>query len=287
MSILSGLESLGLGDISSIDLYEEEQQIETEKKKVEPTVKKPERRYTSEKDFVFGKKYVCPVCDQEFKNLTVRSNKVRMLGMDTDLRPRYDPVDSLKYDVVCCPQCGFASLTRYFDQLTYPQAKLIRENISKSFQGLKQEEMLTYDEALIRYQLALANAVVKRARASEKAYICLKMAWLVRGKIDSFDFDMNSQNAGIYSAREEEKEYLKNALDGFVNAMQNERPPICGMDTPTTDYLIGALAYECGEIETSAKMVGLVLQSNSANRRTKDMARELKGKVVEELKRNI
>ena len=60
--------------------------------------------------------------------------------------------------------------------------KLIRENISQkvhlhTYKG----EVYTYDEALERYQLCLANAVVKRARASEKAYICLKSAWLLRG----------------------------------------------------------------------------------------------------------
>ncbi|MBQ7564183.1 MAG: DUF2225 domain-containing protein [Lachnospiraceae bacterium] len=286
MGILSGLDSLGLGNLSSADLYEEAPVKPVVEKKEEPEQKKRELRYASEQDFVFGKTYTCPVCDQEFKNPTMRSNKARMIGTDMDLRPRYYQVDPIKYDVVCCPICGFAALTRYSDQLTYPQARLIRENISKNFQGLEVKEVLSYDDAIVRYQLALANAMVKRARASEKAYICLKMAWLVRGKMDSFDFDPSSQNGGIYSAEEDEKELLKNALDGFLNARQNERPPICGMDNGTVDYLVAALAYECGEIETSAKMVGLVLQSNSVNKRTKDMARDLKEKVVELLRKS-
>ena len=186
--------------------------------------------------------------------------------------------------MICCPHCGFAALSRYVDQLTYPQARLIRETISKNFKSIEFKDVLSYDDALIRYQLALGNAMVKRARSSEKAYICMKMAWVVRGKIESFDFGPDENNGGIFEAEEKEKELIKNALDGFLSARQNETPPICGMDNITIDYLMGALAYECGEIETAARMVGLVLQNSGATKRMKDMARELKDDIIRQLK---
>jgi hypothetical protein len=56
------------------------------------------------------------------------------------------------------------------------------------------------------------------------------------------------------------------------------------MDSVTIDYLMGALAYECGDIETAARMVGLVLQNNGATKRMKDMARELKDDIIRMLK---
>ncbi len=216
----------------------------------------------------------------------MRSNKARLIGTDFDLRPRYNNIDPLKYDVICCPHCGFAALTRYFDQLTYPQARLIREAISKNFKSIAFKDILSYDDALIRYQLALGNAMVKRARSSEKAYICLKMAWVLRGKIESFDFGPDENNGGIFEAEQKEKEYIKNALEGFSSAKLSETPPICGMDGVTIDYLMAALAYECGEIETAARMVGQVLQNNGATKRMKDMARELKDDIVRMLKSN-
>ena len=286
MSILSGLDSLGLSDLSSLDLYENDDRMVDDSKPENKNSVQSGRsvKFMSERDYVFAKTYVCPVCDSEFKNPTMRSNKARLSGTDFDLRPRYNYVDPLKYDVICCPRCGFAALTRYFDQLTYPQARLIRETISKNFRSIEFKDILTYDDALLRYQLALGNAMVKRARSSEKAYICLKMAWVLRGKIESFDFGPDDDNGGIFEAEEKEKELIKNALEGFLSARQNETPPICGMDSITIDYLMGALAYECGEIETAAKMVGSVLQNNGASKRMKDMARELKENIIRELK---
>ncbi len=285
MGILSGLDSLGLGNLSSFELYDADDRIigEEEEKK-EPDQTRREIKLLSEKDYIFQKTYLCPVCDREFKSPTVRANKARLIGTDMDLRPRYTAVDPLKYDVICCPLCGYAALTRYFDQLTYPQARLIRENISKNFKPMDVKETLSYDDALVRYQLALGNAVVKRSRTSERAYICLKMAWMVRGKIESFDFDSDSHNGGIFEAEEQERETIRSALEGFLSARQNESPPICGMDNITIDYLLAALAYECGEIETSARMVGAVLSNKGANKRMKDMARELKDKIVAELR---
>ncbi|MBR2057863.1 MAG: DUF2225 domain-containing protein, partial [Fibrobacter sp.] len=35
-----------------------------------------------------------------------------------------------------------------------------------------------YDTSIERYKLALYNSMVKRAKISEKSYICLKIAWL-------------------------------------------------------------------------------------------------------------
>lgn len=57
----------------------------------------------------------------------VRTGKVRLVGADSDLRPRYMGVDSLKYDAILCPKCGYAALNRYFNFVMSSQAKNIKE----------------------------------------------------------------------------------------------------------------------------------------------------------------
>ena len=163
--LLSGLSEIGLGGLENMEVYEQPEDKEAEKQAEE----KPE---VKEETFLFDKSYECPVCYQGFKAKTVRSGKLRSLGTDRDLRPLYDQMEPLKYDVVICPHCGYAALTRFFGGLTAGQIKAIKENISANFHPVKEEkETYTYEEALYRYKLCLANTIVKHGKVSEKAYI--------------------------------------------------------------------------------------------------------------------
>ena len=105
-----------------------------------------------------------------------------MVGTDMDLRPVHEYVDLTKYDVIVCQNCGYASLSRYHGTITDRQKKAILEKISQNYKGdMTPKKVYTYEEALAHYQLALVNAIVRQAKHSEKAYICLKAGWLVRG----------------------------------------------------------------------------------------------------------
>ena len=74
-------------------------------------VKKPA---FSEEEHIFDKTFTCPVCDQEFKTKMVKAGKVKLMDLDSDLRPMYQHMDPLKYDAIVCPNCGFAALNRFF-----------------------------------------------------------------------------------------------------------------------------------------------------------------------------
>jgi len=116
----------------------------------------------------------------------MKSGKAKLVGADQDLRPRYDGIDSTKYDVVLCPVCAYGALASSFTHITPGQTKMIRDNISANAKiNFYHDEVYSYKEALERYELALACAVVKRAKASEKAYICLKTGWMLRGYAES------------------------------------------------------------------------------------------------------
>lgn len=275
--LLSGLSELGLGNMENIDLYTEPE----EKSAKDKIPEKPQKMKFQEKDFLFDKKYECPVCYETFKEKTVRSGKLRLMGTDKDLRPLYEQMEPLKYDVILCPHCGYATLTRYFGGLTASQIKSVRKNISSSFHSPEPAgDIYTYEEAINRYKLCLASTIVKRGKASEKAYICLKAGWLLRSMGEELDRKEPDYNKKLQSIREQEREFLKNALEGFITARQSESYPICGMDEMTLEYLIAVLAMEFEQYEIASKLISNVLISPSANPRTKDRAREIKEELV-------
>jgi len=199
------------------------------------------------------------------------------------LRPDYDELDQNKYDVIACPACGYAALGRYFPTLNKYQIDDIRVKICMNYKHEPNNEPIySYDYAKRLYQLALANAVVKKAKNSEKAYICLKSAWVIRGETQRLDPEEEGYEAKKKENDAQEKELLENALNGFIMARQSEEFPIAGMDSTTLDYLIAALAVETGKRDIASKMISDILVSRTANSRIKDKARVLKEMLAEE-----
>ncbi len=271
--LLSGLAGLGLDKLENVNIYEEP---EKEEKQQAKEVK------VAEKDLIYEKTMECPVCGESFPVKIMKTGKAKLLGTDQDLRPKYEGIDAVKYDVILCTKCGYAALSRFFPAVTSGQAKLIKENISKNVQlSTCTEEIYSYDYALERYKLSLANAVVKRARVSEKAYVCLKSAWLLRGYAESLEAE--GQTDKLEQMKAEEEEYLQNAYNGLVEARQSESFPICGMDESTIDYLVAVLALHLKKYDVAGKLITTIL-TTSTNARTKDKARDLKEQLLAELK---
>lgn len=280
--IFSGLSQLGLGDMAGMNLFEDD-------KKAENTgdegvnVKQPE---ITEEDLLFDKAYTCPCCEKKIKSKTIRAGKNKLVSQDTDLRAKYTLVDPVKYDCIVCNNCGYAALVRYFDKSTSAQLKLIKENISTKFKGVDETApTYTYDEALVRFQLALANAVVKKARNSEKAFICLKTAWLLRGKAENLPADMEDIEEVRRELHKQEMGYIENSYKGFKIAMQTEEFPICGLDEFTFLYLTAELGRKCKDYNVSMKLVSDIITSPNSSNRIKDKARELKDRIREDVKK--
>ena len=277
-SLFSDLSKVGLNMLSDMDLYESDRKDEELEKQEKALPAGP-----VEKDFLFDKGYRCPVCDFEFKAKAVRVGKAKMIGADTDLRPKYQGIDSLKYDCIVCNKCGYSSLSRFFSNITAGQAKLIKTNISPYFKGVDDKcETYSYDEAILRHQLALANTFVKKGKASEKAYTCLKLAWLIRGEMENLPSDTPDKAKVMEGLKAKEKEYISKAYEGFVVAMAKEMPPICGMDEWTCVYLVAELARQCEDYAKSMKLLSDLIVSKAASTKLKDKAREMRKLLTKE-----
>lgn len=279
--LFSGLEQLGLTGMSDMDVFDSD-----DKKSEETQNKEPQPPKIVEEDLLYDKSYTCPVCDNEFKAKTVRAGKARMLSIDTDLRPKYQGIDPVKYDAIVCNKCGYAALSRFFSHITMPQAKLVTTNISPNFKGLDDKvTKYTYDDAILRHRLALVNSVVKKGKTSERAYTCLKLAWLLRGKAEQILQDNSAESqtsATIKEIRADEQEFIENACEGFKEAMAKESFPICGMDESTFLYLTADLARKCKDYPTAYKLLSEVLTSRTATPKIKDRARDLKELIKQE-----
>lgn len=281
MGIFDGLKNLGLGNMEKMDLYEEPQKQQTKQKPAAAAPPKPQ-----EKDLIYDRSFVCPVCDSSFTAKIMKSNKARLLGTDQDLRARYDGIDAVKYDVVMCPVCAYAALIRSFTNVTSAQAKLIKEKISQVVTLTQyNDETYSYEQAMERYKLALVNAVVKRAKAGEKAYICLKSAWLLRGYRESLAEKENPDQKQLQDLENQENEFLENAYKGLTEARQSEMLPICGMNGITVDYLVAVLAMRFQDYDVAIKLLSVVITSSGANARIKDRARDMKDQILREQKK--
>lgn len=279
MGLLSGLSDLGLGKLEGAEIFEEEKKPEP-KKVEEPKEEAP----FDENDVLFDKSAECPVCGKKFTYRAVRTGKARPIGQDPDLRTRYEKFDPAKYDVVVCPYCGYAVLTKYFMSLPAAQVKLLREGIGGKVHGVANNPILSYDDAIQRYQLALASSIVKHAKDSEKAFVCLKMAWVIRGKKESITEDDPDYEEVMKQLRDDENEALKAAYEGFVSARQKESFPIAGMDEITIDYLLAVLSARFEKYDVAQKLIAGILLNRTANNRIKDRTRDLKDQVLMEMK---
>ena len=239
----------------------------------------------SDADKLFDKKYECPICDNNFTAKTVRTGKARMIRTDLDLRNVYEDIEPLKYDIILCNKCGYAALARFFPSVTNVQHKFIEEKITPNFKPIDESgDEYSFEQALLRYRIAFANAVVKMAKASEGAYLSLKTAWICRSYKESLDSSANGYQEKYDKIDAMEKENMRKAYDLFVKAVQTEEFPMCGMDESTVDYLLAVLAMEHGDYFDSSKLLSKILTSYSAGQRLKDRERDAKEELSRRMK---
>ncbi|MBO5372332.1 MAG: DUF2225 domain-containing protein [Lachnospiraceae bacterium] len=293
MNLLSGLEQFGItAEAGGKDIFadEERKRVEKEENEVKkaPVVKEYVEKVQPETDFLLTRHIRCTVCEKVFDVKTVKNARVKRLQPDFDLRPRFQFIDTLKYDVYSCPYCGYAAMSRYFEHLTKGQIALIKEAVCANYAPttLDQPETYSYELAISRYKLALYNAMIKHGKTSEKAYTCLKISWLYRSMADEMPETTDEEKAKKAEIRELQEQFYREAYDGFQKAMAKEDFPMCGMDSHTMDYMLAAIACHFKEFSYASKSVSNIITSSNADRRIKDRALELKEYIITEIKKN-
>ena len=281
MNLFEGLEKFGLQTQNVGSLFEEEKKPATTNASGETVEEIP-----TEDTFLLEKGVRCTVCDKGFKAKMIQAGRIKRLESDPDLRPRHQYIDTIKYDVLSCPNCGYTAINRYFEHLPSVQIKLIREQICANYKPTNEEEpaIYDYDTAIGRYKLALYTTMVKKGKNSEKAYGCLKIAWLYRGKAETLDQADASYEATLKACKEQEEMFYRQAYEGFMKAVSAEMFPICGMDQNTLDYLLAYMGAHFKDYATASKCIANILQSQAATSKIKDRARELKEQIVAEIK---
>lgn len=288
MNLLAGLEKFGIKMDKVDNLFEEEKEEKKDsvQEKKAPVIPK-------ESDYLLLKTVRCPVCDKTFKTKVVKSGKTKRLMPDDDLRPRHEHIDTLKYEVSSCPFCGYTSMNRYFSHISPTQIKLIREGVCSQIKidpnTAKQEaddSPYDYDTAIEMYKLAIFNTMVKKGKNSEKAYECLKISWLYRGKIEKMKNDTPEAVDNIKANEKEEQVFYEQAYEGFQKAIASEMFPMCGMDESTMDLLIAAMAFRLEKYEVASKFVSSIISSHVANANTKRRAVDMKQEILEAIKKS-
>ena len=283
-SIFDGMADLGLDNLEGMNVMAKETSPQERSAQIKGK-KIAEKEEFNEESCLYDKMVECHVCGNKFKNKTLMTGKTRLISTDKDLRNKYFGVEPLKYDVISCPKCGYTATNKYFVPLAPSQKKAIQEKISAFYKPMIFDKRIyTYDDAISRYRLALANAVVKNARNSERAYTCLRAGWMVRSYIEELEAAEPVDEKLLSEMKSLEDEFIRNAYDGYILAMSNEDFPISGMDETTLNYLLAALSIRYKQYETAAKLIASILQSRTAASRIKDKARDLKDELLELMK---
>ncbi|PKM50320.1 MAG: DUF2225 domain-containing protein [Firmicutes bacterium HGW-Firmicutes-7] len=263
--IFSDLESLGLDEAQNFQVFNDvkvDEQEMIEKAKLELI-----------ESILYTAKLKCPVCHREILFRTLKSGKIRLVKTDLDLRPIYDIIDPSIYEVAVCNVCGYAALKKMFLSITSKKIDSIKNNISAKFVGRTYPDIYDYEIAIERYKLALLDAIVMEVKDSEKAYLCLKIAWLYRGYLEQ---EKNCDDKKREEYEINENTFLEHALDGFKIAHFKEKFPSMGLDDLTVTFLIGELSRRIGKNEDALKWLSEVIISKVASRRLKDRALESK-----------
>lgn len=277
MGLFTDVEGMGLGKVDMKNVFQEEAKHTpaAEHKEAPKAVEK------QEEDVLFDKSYQCPICDHQFKVKAIRTGKLKLIEQDEELRPIYENhIDPLKYDAITCPECGYSALTRYHKPVTSAQLRIIKQEFCANFKGIQEETpCMSYQGALLRHKLSLICALKRNAKSSEKAYIFLKMAWLLRGALEETTLNESERQ----EMTNEEAECLLKAYEGFMLAFSKEPFPMAGMDETSLRYIMAVLAHKLGKKEECVRMLAGVLGSKTAPQRIKDKAYDLKEAVKREV----
>ncbi|ACM22272.1 MULTISPECIES: DUF2225 domain-containing protein [Thermotoga] len=183
------------------------------------------------------KEFTCPFCGHRFKKKMVFFDAVKIKSRDIDLKPIFEDVNPMLYEVVTCPNCYFSAFDRDFETIkikgeeTEKKLKKLLEEARKKIK-IKDEETPT--EAIKRYALSgIVYSVLNQRKKVAISY--LKIAWIFR--------EMGKP--------EDEKRYLERALREFENHFKYDSYE--ESDEPMILFYLGVLNQILGNRKEAAR----------------------------------
>ena len=278
MNLLSGMEKFGFSMDGELDILADDKP-----KKEKAVAQKAAPVVKQEKDFVLDKKVRCPVCDKDFPIKAVLATKLKRLEPDFDLRPNYEHVDKIKYDFISCPNCGYSALDTMFSKIDTARVKLIRSEFCPNFKPQPNEQLpdlYSYDYSIEKFKLALICTMKKRAKMSEKAYVCLKIAWLRRAQLKELEGNKEADPKQVELIKKEYEGFYSQAYEGFMKAISAETPPYCGMASDAVEFMLANMSAYYKKYDAAMKLVARLIQSPSTSRKLKDKCVDLKDEIT-------
>lgn len=184
----------------------------------------------------FTKKVECPVCNNKFDIIKVIASGIVMEKKDEDFCPYYKGVNPILYSACVCSKCGYANFEDKFNSISDKDIKKINEVIKSKWTPRDFSEERTIDTAIEAFKLVLLSSQVRNVKKAEVAKICMRLAWFYR-----------------YLEDEKEKDFLKYALDAYIESFEKEALPIDNLDEITCMYMIGELHRRLGEPQEASK----------------------------------
>lgn len=204
---------------------------------------------------LFGRTLHCPLCNENYTTLKVRSKFIQVDSYDTDFCPIYnkESVMGLLYTVFVCPHCGYAytnDFSKYFPPSTKEQ---IQEKICSKWVPRNFGEERSIRDSIKAYKLASYSATLKEEKHIIIAGLYIRVAWLYR----------------FLKMNEQENRFLKLAIHEYSESFSIEDYKGTKVSEIRLLYLLGELSRRIGNVDQAVRYLSMVIEKQRNTTETK------------------
>ncbi len=209
------------------------------------------------------KDYDCPICAARFKAPRPRTAKLKLIGVDNDLRPYHEDIDTVLYEIVVCTNCGYTAHNKNFEEFD----SIYVEKTKKGIENIKPQKTfyseLTIEDAIDRYFSAIQLLEYKKTKDSEYYFLYSRLSWVYRS-LSNID------------ALENEYLSIKKAFVYLEKAYKIEQTPFFGMDESTVIFVLAETARRISDFDKANLYVGKSILDPKSNEDLRERAKETK-----------
>ncbi len=218
---------------------------------------------------ILQKKMNCPICKTEFIAPRVRTPKIRLHSTDDDLRPYYEGIDTVAYEVITCTVCGYSAIAKTFENINDLNRVAVEKYLLENYKKREWPLIVDTQTAIEKFLLALQCLESRKGNVGEKAYIYLKLSWLFR---------VHTRENALESELFCQKKFIESAEKTFAEL----RFPVLDFEESVFLYLIGEISRRVGDYERANKYIGKVLIDRNTSEKLKERAMDCKDAIRKE-----